>query len=186
MPTSRSPTRALLLALLALGVATCVHAGETAAPADTADAAPKVPSKGDVPPAYIGETLEGVPVELTTHAGQAVVITFWASWCTYCKKELPVLAELQRAAGKDHLRVIAVDTESREMFHKVMRALGSFDMQLAYDPQKKGQRAFGVSGIPHLVIVGRDGRIDKVFRGYGEDSLDEILASINRATGATE
>ena len=144
------------------------------------------PATGESPPAYVGATLENAPVLLTDLRGKAVVVTFWATWCPYCLKELPILNGVQTAAGKDKLQVIAVNTESRDTFRKVSRALRSLDLQLVYDPDKKGQETYGVHGIPHMVIIGRDGKIVAIYRGYSEDKLDDILASINRATGAIQ
>jgi thiol-disulfide isomerase/thioredoxin len=142
------------------------------------------PAAGDQPPAYLGKTLEDDDVVLTEHLGKAVVVSYWATWCGYCLKELPILSNIQRAAGKDHMVVIAVNTEKRDVFRKVARVLKPLEIQLAYDPGAKAQQAYGVNGIPHMVIIGRDGKIDSVFRGYSEESLDQIVAAINRATGA--
>lgn len=142
------------------------------------------PRSGDDAPDYVGMTLEGDSVTLTNLRGKAVVISYWATWCPYCLKELPILNRIQSAVGKDHMQVIAVNTESREVFRKVARALQSLDLQLAYDPDSKGRRNFGVGPIPHMVIIRRDGVIDSVHTGYGEESLDRIVAAINRATGA--
>jgi hypothetical protein len=55
---------------------------------------------------------------------------------------------------------------------------------MSYDPEGKAQQAFGVNGIPHMVVIGRDGTIVQVFRGYGESSLKPIVAAINQAIGA--
>lgn len=138
--------------------------------------------QGDVPPDYLGRTLDGASVLLSQHAGKAVVISFWASWCPYCLKELPVLGRIQELGGADQVSVIAVNTESREVFRRIKRQLDdTVRLQLAYDPGKKAADAFGVQGLPHLVIIGRDGRIDQVFRGYAEESLPHIAESINRA-----
>jgi hypothetical protein len=41
-----------------------------------------------------------------------------------------------------------------------------------------------VDGIPHMVIVGRDGKIVQVHRGYDESGLKEIVGDIDRALGA--
>ena len=41
-----------------------------------------------------------------------------------------------------------------------------------------------MKGIPHLVIIGRDGKIPEVHIGYGEESLPEILDVINQAVAA--
>jgi thiol-disulfide isomerase/thioredoxin len=143
------------------------------------------PGEDDQPPDYVGTTLDGEPVLLTSHPGQAVVLSFWATWCPYCLKELPILDGIQKA-GKGKIHVIAVNTEKRDVFRKVVRALDSLGLQLAYDPDGKARKAYGVSGIPHMVIIGRDGKIVAVYRGYSENSLPDIVAAINRATGATQ
>jgi thioredoxin-like negative regulator of GroEL len=54
-------------------------------------------------------------------------------------------------------------------------------LELANDAEGSAQQAFGVRGIPHMVIIGRDGRILQVYSGYSESKLDEIVADINRA-----
>lgn len=152
--------------------------------AASAAAVAAAPKSGDEAPEYVGKTLDGEPVKLTAYRGKAVVVTYWATWCKYCVEELPILSNIQKAAGKDHMQVIAVNTESRDLFRKVARALKSLDIQMAYDPDSKGREAYGVGPIPHMVIIGRDGVIDSVHKGYGEGSLDSIVAAINRATGA--
>jgi thiol-disulfide isomerase/thioredoxin len=143
------------------------------------------PQAGDSPPSYVGKNLDGDKVELGKYAGKAVVISFWATWCPYCLKELPVMHGIQKAA-KGRVHVIAINTEDRDTFRRVTRALRQLDIEMAYDPDEEAQKAFGVSGIPHMVVIGRDGKIVRVFRGYDESSLPDIAAAINRATGAAE
>lgn len=152
-----------------------------AAPA-LAGPAPSAPKAGDMAPNVVGKTLEGEVIEISQHAGKVVALTFWATWCPYCLKELPILEAIQNApSAAGQLQVIAVNTEERAVFRKVLRHLESFKMKLAYDPGKVGQDAYGVKGIPHLAIIGRDGRIIRVHTGYGESSVEEILADINQA-----
>jgi len=95
-----------------------------------------------------------------------------------------MLESLQRVAGKERLQVVAVNIESREVFRQVAQKLSSFQLTVAHDYGKRGSDAYGVSGIPHMVIIGRDGTILKVNRGYGEDSLDGIISEINAAMPA--
>ena len=145
-------------------------------------AAPKV---GDMAPEEFGATLNGEAPKLADYPGKVVIVTFWASWCGYCRKELPVLEGLQRMA-KNSVQVIAVNTESREEFRDLARTMRSLTMKLTHDAGGKGSKAYGVNGIPHLVIIGRDGKILDVHRGYGETSLPEILAVINAAIAAPQ
>ena len=89
-----------------------------------------------------------------------------------------------QTAGGDRVRVVAVNIESAEVFKKVSESLSRFQILLAYDPDRKGRHAYKVDGIPHMIIIGRDGRIDTVNVGYTEKDLDGIVNSINRAIGA--
>lgn len=148
----------------------------------SAQAAPAI---GDVPPNYIGKQIDGTPVNISDYAGKAVVVSFWATWCPYCLKELPVLNAIQNSAAKAGIQVIAVNTEERDTFRNASRALRkTLNLDLAYDPGHKAQDAFGVNGIPHMVIIGKDGKIIRIYRGYDESSLPQIVADINQATGA--
>jgi thiol-disulfide isomerase/thioredoxin len=147
-----------------------------------ASGAVAAPGPGDVPPTGLGQTYEGDDVRLPSYAGKAVIVTFWASWCDYCLKELPILDAVQSKAGKEQMAVIAVNIEKRDVFRRAARLLrDGVHFELVSDAKGTAQEAFGVNGIPHMVIIGRDGRILNVYRGYSEKNLDAIVADINKA-----
>ncbi|MEW6372681.1 MAG: TlpA disulfide reductase family protein [Pseudomonadota bacterium] len=133
------------------------------------------------PSNYVGKTLDGAEVLLSQHKGKVVVVSFWATWCPYCLKELPILNGLQKLAGKEQMYVVAVNTEERAVFRKVVRALDKMDLSFAYDPDKRAQKAYKVNGIPHMLIIDRDGNVIQTYRGYDESALDGIVAEINKA-----
>lgn len=120
---------------------------------------------------------------LTEYAGKAVVLSYWATWCTFCLKEMDILNALQKV-GRGHIQVITVNIESEEVFRKALKVLRPLKVVKAYDPDRKGRNAYGVEGIPHMIIVGKDGLIDTVNIGYSEKDLDRVVESINRAVGA--
>jgi thiol-disulfide isomerase/thioredoxin len=137
---------------------------------------------GVVPEAALGVTREGEPVEPKQFAGKVLIVTFWASWCGPCLQELPKLEGIQRAAGKDNIQVVAVNIEDRDQFRRLHSQLSSsFKVLLTHDYNKASREAYGVKGIPHMFIIGRDGRIQKIHIGYGERSIDSIIAEINAA-----
>ncbi|QNA88650.1 TlpA family protein disulfide reductase [Massilia sp. Dwa41.01b] len=171
------------LRLLITAVAAFFLAAPLAVGAAEATPAPAL-AAGDVPPDYVGKTLDGVPIKLSGQAGKVIVVSYWATWCPYCLKELPILDNLQKLAGKEHMYVLGVNTEERAVFRKVLGAVSKMNMHFAYDPDGAAQKAYGVKGIPHMVIIGRDGKIIRVYRGYGEDMLDQIVAEINTALAA--
>ena len=149
-----------------------------------ADAQRRRPAKGDIPPPYVGRQLGGPEIRLDTEPGKAYVVSFWASWCGPCMKELPILANIQQIAG-DKVRVVAVNTEERDVYRKLQGQLKELGLTPAFDPDHKAQDAYGVKGIPHMVIVGRNGRITSVRIGYSDSSLQALAAELNQALAAT-
>lgn len=110
-----------------------------------------------------------------------VIVTFWATWCPYCLKELPVLENIQNLAGKDRIEVIAVNwKEDRNTYRAIKRRLKDLTLTLTSDATGRIGEAYGVQSIPHMLMIGKDGRVDSVRRGYTEDDLDEIAADLNR------
>jgi len=158
-----SITRAL--AVLALCVATLCQAK---------------PGPGDVPPDYLGRDRHGDDVRVSALRGKVVIVTFWASWCGYCMKEMPVLAALQKMKGASELAVIGVShDDDLDKFNAIRNRWKSLDVILTYDANdQRIAKPWGVNGIPHMVMIGRDGRIAHVHVGYDEDMLDQILGEV--------
>jgi thiol-disulfide isomerase/thioredoxin len=127
--------------------------------------------------------MDGTEISLDTTSGKAYVVSFWASWCGPCRRELPILSNIQRIAGA-RIQVIAVNIEDREVFRKLQHSVVALGLTPAFDPGRKAQHAYGVNGIPHMIIIGRDGRISAVHRGYGEDALPDIATDLNNALAA--
>jgi hypothetical protein len=92
-----------------------------------------------------------------------------------------VLHNIQSKIGKDRLQVVAVNTEDRAVFRQAAHILVNLNVLHARDSNHVSQDAYGVSGLPHMVIVGRDGKIVAIHKGYGESALPGIAEDINRA-----
>lgn len=144
-----------------------------------------LPKVGEAPPDYVGKNIDGDKVMVSQYRGKVLVVTFWATWCQYCLKELPILNGI-KCTGKDQIAVLAVNTEERSVFRRVVRMLKNLDIDHSYDPDREAQDAYGNKGIPFMVIIGRDGKVVAVHEGYGEGSLDAIVADLNRALAAPE
>jgi len=141
------------------------------------------PKPGDVASPSLGIDIDAKPVRLDDFAGKPVVVTFWATWCPYCLKELPVLEGIQRSTH-GNLQVVAVNTEKRDVFRHAARRLDQLTLKLSHDMDGEAGKAYGVKSLPRMVIIGRDGRIARVYTGYDESQLEGIVADINAVLAA--
>lgn len=136
---------------------------------------------GDPVPEFLGEDLDGNEIRASDHLGKVMVISFWATWCPPCQKELPIIDNLQRLAGKDRLSVIAVNYgEKRRTFRRFVNRLGEANLTFSHDPKMKiGKDDFGVEGIPHMVMVDHEGKVAVVQSGYGDATINKIADEVN-------
>jgi len=135
---------------------------------------------GDTPPDYLGQDTNGNAVNVSAYKGKVVVATFWATWCSYCRKELPVLERMQGVAGTGSLQVVAVNFhEENENFYKVKRAFKNSPMILTYDLDSQISKSYGVKVLPNLFIIDKQGKVAYVHVGYGEETMDQIINELN-------
>lgn len=136
-------------------------------------------SPGDTPPDSLGQTRKGDDVLISHMHGKVVVVVFWASWCQYCQKEFPVLANLQKLVSPARLQVVAVDQDEREMFIKLNRALAKVtpDIIYTYDPGAVG-KAYGANSIPRTMLIDRDGKVAYVHVGYDDDVVNDLAKEV--------
>ena len=137
-------------------------------------------SLGEFPPDYLGRSDNGGRVLLSTSDGRIRVVSFWASWCAPCLMELPVLNAIQRQAGSDRIQVIAVNfTETAGQYSTARKAYKDFEILFVRDRSGRVAEKFGISGIPHMLIIDADSRV--IFRhiGYKDAELEKIVAELN-------
>jgi peroxiredoxin len=137
---------------------------------------------GDDPPDVFGKSSTGAVVHLGDYRGRVVVISFWATWCPPCRKEIPMLMALQKQATREKLVVLSVNwRQNYGEFRRVKRIFEEkgTDVTLISDERGRAGEAYGVNAIPHMIIVGRDGKIAAIHVGYNEEEIPALIDEIN-------
>jgi peroxiredoxin len=112
--------------------------------------------------------LTGTVRNLQEWDGKVLLINFWASWCAPCRRELPLLVDLQRQFGDRGLQVLGVAIDRRDSTQRLAQALGANYPVLS--GELDGLRAAGDYGnqngvLPYTVLVDRAGLVRGVHAG---------------------
>jgi thiol-disulfide isomerase/thioredoxin len=136
---------------------------------------------GSVPWDELGKAIDGRKIKVSDYRGKVVIVSFWASWCGPCRKELPVLAGVVKRVGPEHLQVIAINYHDElKPFKFVVDVLKDYPITILRDQNGKAARKYEVRGIPRMIIIGRDGKVSSDHTGYGESALPGLIEELNR------
>jgi peroxiredoxin len=149
-----------------------------AAPQGARDAAGADTDAGGDAAALVGKdapdfTLNGMdakPVALKDQQGSVVVLDFWATWCGPCRASLPALNKLYKELEPKGMKAFAVDLEESKEKITPVKAQLIPDVPVLLDEKSEVAKQYGVTGIPQTVVIGKDGKVKKVFVGSGNDA----------------
>jgi len=134
--------------------------------------------EGRPAPAFTLTSLHGKKRSLEQYRGKVVLLDFWATWCSPCRKELPYIEALYRKFGKDQLVVFAINTsEARRKVEDFIRTSG-YTFPVLLDTDGSVMSSYGVTSIPQIFVIDGEGKIAVHLIGLrSEDSLLAALAS---------
>jgi len=124
--------------------------------------------RGDFPPA------------LPLLRGHVVLLDFWATWCEPCRLVMPRLGALQDRFGAQGLRVLGLSTEDAEDVSAFVQHSAPH-YAIGVDASEETARAYGVSGLPTLVVIDKRGVVRDVVCGYDAadtSRLEALVASL--------
>lgn len=127
-------------------------------------------------------------VPSTAMPGKILVLDFFATWCSPCIAELPELERLRADLQTERdVQFVLVGTNSGGDTPERVRAFAlrrHISFTVAFDPERRAQHAFGLSGFPSLVVIDRTGRVRLTHQGYNSSEttfrydLRQLLQSL--------
>jgi len=123
-------------------------------------------------------TIDGRKIELHSLQGKPLLVTFWASTCTICIKEIPHLIQLYDEFGKDELEIIAIamsyDPPNRVV---ALSERKNIPYPVALDIDGSAAKAFGgIQVTPTSFLIDSNGKV--VQRESGEINIDALRTKV--------
>lgn len=139
----------------------------------------------EAPPLRL-ERIDGRFIDLQSLRRKVVLLSFWATWCPPCRRELPLLERLQQILGPRDFEVVAisVDREGKSAVSAFLERAGVKRLHPFLDPNGRvgvrtaedGVSPFVLYGMPINYVIDRQGRSAGYITGEIDWTSDEGLA----------
>ncbi|HKK09933.1 MAG TPA: TlpA disulfide reductase family protein [Bacteroidales bacterium] len=115
--------------------------------------------------------------------GNPIILSFWATWCKPCIKELNTINEVyydwQDETG---VKLVAVSIDNARSSSKVLPMVNGkgWDYEVYLDPNGDFKRAMGVNMIPHTFLLNGDGEVVWQHTSFSEGSEIELIEKVRK------
>jgi peroxiredoxin len=104
--------------------------------------------------------IDGKEVDLKRdHAGKALLVTFWATWCPHCVEEIPSMNRALAQMDKERFAIVSVSYKDTEAIMNAFRKKVPIDFPVLMDRTGDVSKAWKVYAFPSSFLIDRTGRV---------------------------
>lgn len=145
-------------------------------------------SSKNVPAKFALAGMNGGSFSQSDLKSDVYIVQFWASWCSSCGGTMKQIGKWSVAKKGAKYVQVSVDenmSEARQYFKGKNSSLEGFRKTVYLDPEGKFAAKVGVTSIPTVMVIGKDGRILKTVVGHPSQadlkSFDQLISSQERS-----
>lgn len=134
------------------------------------------------------KNVDGKLINIQDYAknGKITILSFFATWCTHCSKELKNISDLYEDwVSQYNLELVAISIDNSRNVAKVkpfVNGLG-LDFEVLLDSNEDLKRAMNVTQIPFTFLINKEGKVVYSHSGYAEGdeyTLEEEIQKISK------
>ncbi len=129
------------------------------------------PEIGKAAPALVATELDGQTFDLAKLRGKVVLVSYWATWCAPCRKDMPKLDAFYRRYHAQNLEIIGISVDRPSDLQKVRKVMASLAYPVAVLKDVTVDGFGEPDGVPITWIIDTDGKV----RDRMIDVRDELL-----------
>ena len=125
--------------------------------------------------------LDGKQVRLSALLEEGpLLVSFWATWCAPCKKEMIFLEEFHKKYNENSFRVLAISTDSPKSMSKVKSYIRAkkYTFLVGIDPNQEIAKKMNALLMPTTLILNKDRKVSWYHQGFIPGDEKEIEAQI--------
>ena len=125
--------------------------------------------------------LDGKQVRLSVLLEEGpLLVSFWATWCAPCKKEMIFLEEFHQKYNENSFRVLAISTDSPKSMSKVKSYIRAkkYTFLVGIDPNQDIAKKMNALLMPTTLILNKDRKVSWYHQGFIPGDEKEIEAQI--------
>lgn len=125
-----------------------------------------------------------VNVAKLSNNGKPIIISFFATWCKPCMRELKAIAEVypdwQDETG---VKMYVISIDDAQNLSKVRPLVDSegWEYEVLLDTNNDLFRALGIQAVPHVLVFDGEGRMIMNHSGYTDGAESEIIETIRKS-----
>ncbi|WP_430972229.1 TlpA family protein disulfide reductase [Sunxiuqinia rutila] len=131
---------------------------------------------GQQVPAFTYTNAEGMEKSVSELKGQVVMVTFFATWCGPCLKELPHIQQdiFEKYQDNPKFTLLVIGREHSKEELAAFKVEKDFSLDFIADPERQVYAKFAKQFIPRNYLIDRDGKIIYSSTGFNEDEFNQL------------
>lgn len=138
---------------------------------------PKYELIGKPIPEFSEIDLDGDPISIQDYQGKIVLLNFWAGWCGFCAREMPVIQKVYDTYKNEGFDVIGVSLDDEESDLRDTIKTDNLQWRHIYagsNPNTPLLQQYNINGVPELWLIDREGKLI-THKARGDDALEQLV-----------